>query len=410
MAQNDMTTVFHKPATDTPSGEVLPVSVVELDTIAGSVVHHFFGYLDRIGLGGVFALLNLYIIAVALTFLPLLVGALLSPFSLTVPGGVLRLPFFCDLNVLFMFLVSFPCLVILSVTDQQVLANSLKSIQFDRTITISESDATLLAIRWKKYFRSTNLIGQALGIVVGALIAYINYLSYTPAKVGFWIAYDDSLLPVGFVYLFCIFLFYALIPVYVIRSVAISLLLRDIVSHSQLHLLPLHPDKSGGLRPIGRLGLRNQYLLTLLGLNVVLFVTIYHHHLIVPDTLQGLMAAAVIAYLILGPVVFIAPLLPFRGGMLKSKCQLMGEVAQRLRIELDRLLAQLQSGSISKEDEELIERLRKIGAVIDELPVWPFDAGTLRKFLTAYVIPIISTIGIPAVKAILNFAKVQLHF
>ena len=122
------------------------------------------------------------------------------------------------------------------------------------------------------------------------------------------------------------------------------------------------------------------------------------------------MVAAVIGYLILGPLIFMAPLSPFRGGMVKNKNQLMGEVAQRLRKELDRLLAQLQSGPIFKEDEELIERLRKIGAVIDELPVWPFDAGTLRKFLTAYIIPIIGSVGYPVIKAILNFAKVQLHF
>jgi hypothetical protein len=216
--------------------------------------------------------------------------------------------------------------------------------------------------------------------------------------------------PVGFVYLYCIFLFWALIPVYVFRNIAISLLLRDIVAHPQLHMLPLHPDKSGGLRPVGHLGLRNQYLLTLLGFNVVLLVMISRHYLNVPDTLYSLMVAAVIGYLILGPLVFMAPLLPFRDGMLRNKNQLMGEVAQRLRMELDRLLAQLQSGPISKEDEELIERLRKIGAVIDELPVWPFDAGTLRKFLTAYIIPIVSSVGYPVIKAILNFAKIQLHF
>lgn len=405
-----MTSAFHKPVTDTPSGEVLPVSVEELDTIEGSLAHHLFGYLGRAGLGGVFAYFMLYIIAVALTLLPLLVGAFLSPLSLTVRNETLQLPFFYDWNVLFMFLVSFPCLVILTVTDQQVLTSSLKSIQFDRTITISESDSTHLAIRWKKHFRFINLTGQVLGIIVGAVITYFNYVTYIPKEVGFWIAHDDSLLPVGFIYLFCIFIFFALIPVYIIRNVAISLLLRDIVTHSQLHMLPLHPDKSGGLRPVGRLGLRNQYLLTLLGFNVVLLVTIYHQHLtVVPESLNVLMAAAVIAYLILGPLVFIAPLLPFRGGMLKSKCQLMGEVAQRLRMELDRLLAQLQSGSISKEDEELIERLRKIGAFIDELPVWPFDAGTLRKFLTAYVIPLVSGAGISVVKGILNVAKDQLH-
>ena len=34
--------------------------------------------------------------------------------------------------------------------------------------------------------------------------------------------------------------------------------------------LPLHPDQCGGLRPVGEPGLRNQYTLTLPGLNIVI--------------------------------------------------------------------------------------------------------------------------------------------
>jgi len=68
----------------------------------------------------------------------------------------------------------------------------------------------------------------------------------------------------------------------------------------------------------------------------------------------------------------------------------------------------LPSGPIYEKDEKLVERLRKIGAVIDELPVWPFDASTLRKFLTAYVIPLIGGVGYPILKAILNFVKIEI--
>ena len=110
----------------------------------------------------------------------------------------------------------------------------------------------------------------------------------------------------------------------------------------------------------------------------------------------------------LGPFVFLAPLLPFRDGMLKSKTELMGAVARRMRVELERLRAQLRTGPITKEDEELVERLRKIGAVINELPVWPFDAGTLRKFLTAYVIPIVGAAGYPAVKMAFDFFEITI--
>jgi hypothetical protein len=202
-----------------------------------------------------------------------------------------------------------------------------------------------------------------------------------------------ALLGVGYINLYCLFLFYALVPLYVSRNIAISLLLWDITARAEVHLLPLHPDKCGGLRPVGRVGLRNQYALTLFGLNLALLWWVTFQYLTgsadkVSAAQVGLIAGAVIAYMILGPIVFMAPLLPFRRSMQVHKGELLSEVILRLRAELDRLRRRFPSGAISKDDEELIERLSKICGVIDEVPVWPFDPSTLRKFLTAYVIPI----------------------
>lgn len=376
-----------------------------LTTTSGSVIHYLFSRRFGFAPGNAFTPLKIYLTAAALAFLPLFLGALHGDPSIITAAGRHRLPFLRDWNVLFMSLVSFPCLLILTVTDQDVLALALKTVQSDGTITISNADKNQLAERWRSYFRITNLAAQLVGLILGGTIAYLNYVAYSPSHVGFWISDNDHLLGVGVIFLCFIFIFYAVVPVYVLRNIAISLLFRDIVAHAQLHMLPMHPDKAGGLRPVGRLGLRNQYALTLLGLNIVLLVMVSWLYLEVSWWLNALMTAAILAYLILGPAVFIAPLLPFRGGMLKSKSELMREVALRIRMELERLRAQLPSGQITKDDEKLIKRLRKIGEVIDELPVWPFDAGTMRKFLTAYAIPILGSIGFPLLKIIFDFAK-----
>jgi hypothetical protein len=92
--------------------------------------------------------------------------------------------------------------------------------------------------------------------------------------------------------------------------------------------------------------------------------------------------------------------------MQANKAELRSEIVQRLRMESERLRKQLPLKAATKEDEELIERLRKMCAAIDELPVWPFDPGTLRKFMTAYVIPIVSA-GYPVAKNILEMANVK---
>jgi hypothetical protein len=156
---------------------------------------------------------------------------------------------------------------------------------------------------------------------------------------------------------------------------------------------------------MGRLGLRNQYALTIVGVNVVLFVTVSYVFLQPPHWVVGLIIAAILAYLTVGPLVFLAPLLPFRKGMLDSKSRMMSEIARRLRAELERVRAKPIMDPITKDDEETVERLRKIGAVIDELPVWPFDAGTLRTFLTAYVIPIAGGTIVPAILSVIDLLR-----
>ena len=121
--------------------------VDRLDTTTGSAVHALFRCLDRGGGGRALALFRLYVIAVALTLLPLLIGAWLGPHSLVVRGAGLKLPFFYDWTILFAFLVSFPCLLILTVTDQDVLVQSLKTVESEGTITISPEDKKRVAVR-----------------------------------------------------------------------------------------------------------------------------------------------------------------------------------------------------------------------------------------------------------------------
>jgi hypothetical protein len=57
---------------------------------------------------------------------------------------------------------------------------------------------------------------------------------------------------------------------------------------------------------------------------------------------------------------------------------------------------------VSKEDEDTIERLRKMSALVEELPVWPFDALTLRKFATAYLVPVVTSAALALLRPLLE--------
>jgi hypothetical protein len=358
---------------------------MRLDTTRDSAFHILPELLRRCRFGVLIPAAH-YFLAVSFTFLPLVVVGWFGPLSMTAPSGTLRMPFFYDAPTLCMYLVSLPCLLILTVTDNDLLNSALIRVQAEGILTISETNAAVLAKRWCRYFRVTNITAQALGLTAGIVVVYFTFVQAVSQTMGSWPAPDRQWMPNGYILLYCNFLFTVVTTVYVCRVFVVGFLLRDVVAHAELHILPLHPDKAGGLRPIGRLGLRNQYAITLLGLNIGLgvFVSVVF---LKDNVLVGNIAVATIAYLVVGPLVFIWPLLPFRDGMMKNKAQLMSGVALRMRVQLDDLRARFQSDAITADDEQLIDRLGKIGAVIDELPVWPFDALTLRKFLAAYVIP-----------------------
>ena len=374
-------------------------ATLKIDSTRASVLHVLYSKL-----GSSCRVEKLYAIAVAVTFVPLVVAALLGPTAIPSPDATLKLPFIQDWNVLFEFLVSFPCIVIMAATDQQVMMHSLHRVQLYGTMTVTASRRKQLSKRWNKRFLITNVLAQAVAIAAGGTVAYFNYRVYTPPDVGYWIAIDGRLLPAGYIFLYCVFLMFAVIAFYVCRSIITYFLLKDIVAQARLRPLPLHPDKSGGLRPMGELGLRNQYILMLIGINIMLLATVSIIYLDIPSSLYGLIVAAAVAYLVLGPVVFLGPLLPFRHGMLQAKDKLM----VGLRMELQRLRTILESEPLTKEDEELIDRLRMADDVIAELPVWPFDAATLRKFLIAYGVPMLTSIGYPLVKSLFDLLTIHL--
>ena len=370
-------------ALQSASGNSPQPAPVLFDTIEGSFLHYVAGYRADGQKEQSPSVLKTYLAAVAVTWLPLLICALLGPHPVWRPVGSLKLPFLWDVNINFMFLITFPAILVLLTTDQGVLASSLRRVQIEGVLSISPDVAQALAARWARLFRTINLALYASAVFFGLISAWLNATAYLP-DIGFWCTGSTGLLfPLGYVFSWCVFAFFAVLYLLVTRSLAIAFFLHDLVKHSTLRLLPFHPDGSGGLRPVGRLGLRTQYGLTVCGLSVLLFEFVSSRYFgspghKMPVELWRLILANGIGYIIFGPLVFISPLLPFRGGMRRTKSELLSEVAQRLRVELERLRIQLTSGAITKDDEELIDRLRKLGTVIS-----PSPSGLLMSKLSA---------------------------
>jgi hypothetical protein len=352
------------------------------DTTNGSWIHCLARYLDneeRDSNGP--SRVGVYLVSVAITYLPLLLAVIFGP---NTNAGR---PFLSDWGVEFVLLVSFPMLVVMTVTDSHVLASSLSRIQ-ERGILSIEPFEQELNIGFGKSFRFWNRFTHIVAILLGVSLAWATLSYYKRLPLHYWWLSDRGLLLSGYIFGYCLTLIYAVIVIYIGRSLILSILLKDLARRATFQMVLFHPDRCGGLQPIGQLGLRNQYILSILGLNIVILIAISSG----PD---AIVVGATLAYVVLGPIVFMGPLLPFRRGMLHQKEEWIRDTEQWLRREFDdHLRPRMRTAQITKEDEELVDRMRGIGAMIGDFPVWPFDATTLRKFTTVYLVPLaFSVIG-----------------
>lgn len=356
-------------------------------TTRASPLHRWAGFDGRIWPRAVV----IYVTTVVLTYGAMFTAALASHVLVaTTPG--LKLPFLQDWNIAFTFLVSVPIIVLLLVSDQHVLQSALHRIQDSGVVVLPAQRAHAIARKWSDLFRRDNLYAQILILVASALASALTLRLYVVTDAGFWAAPDGHLRLVGVVYCYCITVLYFVIAFYCFRCIRHAYFLRDLVRQATINVRPFHQDGCGGLQPIGAVALRNQYTLTVLGLNIVCVAAVNYTSLATPDAERQIMilvGIAVLLYLALGPVVFMAPLLPFRARMRETKLQLLEEVGDRLRTEFERVRASLRTQAISEPDLEILERLKKLMTMVEQVPVWPFDARTLRRFGSAYVLPVV---------------------
>ena len=333
-------------------------------------------------------LVLIYLAAAAAAYVPVLVAAALQRLPLW-DSSVTRVPFLRDWGLAFALLVSFPMLLVLFVDDDRALRDALTQAQEDGVLEPKVGvDREEFTAAWQRTFATANLWSSVVGVAGGIALAVLTVQLFRAAKEPSWLLPQRVVEPVTVEYAYGIALVYAMVVVYIWRSVTITRFLRGYVAETRLRVLPLHPDQCGGLRPVGQIGLRNQYVLTTLGINIVLLVVVWVWGQASDEGLRPLIVLASAAYLVCGPLVFMGPLLPFRAVMLAAKREWTSEMAGQLRKEFSRLRQELREGTIANSDDKVLERLRAFGVLIDELPVWPFDPRTLRVFATAFLVPI----------------------
>lgn len=318
-----------------------------------------------------------------------------------------NMPFVLDYNLVCMSLLTLPLVTVMLLTERSLVASRIDRVR-SRGILVPKNSQSLRS-RWELIFFRVNIAGQIFAILIGAAISSINYSAWTHnAPTSLWALVESgSLTFAGWMMLLWLLpVFYFICVIYVVRALATTAMLWGIVENSEVKPQPFHGDNSGGLSSIARIGLRNQYVLAIAGINIVCFVSVARSLMqtTAPHSgyLLGFLIAATLFYLVAAPIVFICPLLPFRKSMREEKARLLESLGDGVRNKVNQIITRMEKEPPTKEDEEVLERFSKMSDLVGHCPVWPFDTVTLRRFLTAYLVPLITGVATlpPVVEAI----------
>lgn len=362
----------------------------KLDTCTSSILHHFFTGPPTQKVTFLKDYLVPYAVSAILLYgIPLLIAVVVIPDNIIHdPPSGLKVGFLDDWALLIMNLITIPLLLVFILTERNMIPESIRHIIEAGVISVDETGNGFAKL-WKSNYRKINVIGQLVGVAMAIIGFYLNYKAESSPDYSGWQLTGGNLNVAGWVFLcWQVPLLYWITTVYIIRGIATIFFLRDLSQKFTIEVSPFHQDNCCGLKPIGHIGLRNQYILAVAGINVIALWLVFLRRGEAGPAF--LFFAAVSTYVIFGPLVFIGPLLPFRKSMLSAKNIEQGKVATALERAYRGIIEKLKQRPMEKEDEELIERLQKLKAIVNRIPVWPFDTSTLRRFFAAYLTPFLT--------------------
>lgn len=165
--------------------------------------------------------------------------------------------------------------------------------------------------------------------------------------------------------------------------------LRRLREDFNIRVRPLHPDKCGGLKPVGNFCIKIDYILLIVGI-VIAAISILPHS----KELNIFIYFGLLLYVFLATFFFFYPLWTVHDSMKTQKNDLLSKLNEKLDSIYQEAYKEIatKGTKINSEKLEKIKNLDTIYERANKMPIWPFDVGTLTRFLTTVLIPVLSII------------------
>jgi hypothetical protein len=260
------------------------------------------------------------------------------------------------------------------------IAGVIRELQESDTVDISVSDVGLIMDAYQRPWRK--LVSVGVAVIAGVLyfLGQGYFESYSSAalapRIGLTVtstvgAYGASML----------------ILTFITNGWALWRILRD----KEFDINPLHPDRCGGLKAMSTYSLRTAFMVAVFGM--VIGLSEYRAIVYKPPPVGWAVHFSIPLYIVAAPACFFAPLTTAHAGMEEAKGSLLNNIAQQFRHDYLRLHNELGGDAeVLKQGIAKIQQLQTLYELTSRFPVWPYDVGTLRTFLTSITSPLLPPI------------------
>jgi hypothetical protein len=188
-------------------------------------------------------------------------------------------------------------------------------------------------------------------------------------------------------------LIFTLMALIVVRGVITINWLNKLFKDFEVNIKILHPDKAGGLSPLGSFSIVIGYLIGVYGVTAVMNMFLQSY--LITGQFKGLEFNAPVivqlaVYLILAPYAFFAPLGAAHSAMRDVKNTTLLKISDQFQKDFSKLEVAIRSSTKDLEDySKKIELLQKFHNTVERFPVWPFNTVNLIRFFSSVVSPIV---------------------
>lgn len=295
---------------------------------------------------------------------------------------------FHDLGYHVQFLLLLPFFIIFAPYYLNALEDALKALRNDGIVQINEEN-------YKKFVDYAN---EKFSHPIITVAPYLISFAVTAIYLKFFLLKDpdywNSLVGTqgstlaGFLSVVPSIILYHLIPGFICRVAAIYLVVKRYLSEKVV-IHAFHPDRCGGVSPLGSFSLRITIAGIVVGcgciIGIIADVKLYEYPLFSP-----IVILTFISYVLGLSIVFFIPLLAARKGMFEAKKNAIKLISDNFNVAMQSAIISMNTeGSNRRINVGYIDDLTKLYEVANGMPVYPFNSRNVVKFLSSVLWPLV---------------------